>query len=155
MTLICLWPNETVPADLPWSSNMSALLSRSCFCVEAEPGLIRTLIRTLTAPLHLGEIRGKQKGELFFFQCLFICLCRSYLSHAGSSIFAEACEILFYFSAVGHVGSLVAAREPSVVARGIWFPDQGWNPGFLHWKCGVLATGPPGRPEETVLNAKV
>lgn len=99
-TLICLWPNETVPADLSQSSNTSTLLSRSCFCVEAEPGLIRTLIRTLTALLHLGEIRGKQRGELFSFQCLFICLCRSYLSHAGSSVFAEALRP-FSLSAVG------------------------------------------------------
>ena len=30
------------------------------------------------------------------------------------------------------------------MARGFWFPDQGWDPGPLHWKHGVLATGPPG-----------
>lgn len=24
------------------------------------------------------------------------------------------------------------------------FPDQGSNPPSLHWKCGVLMTGPPG-----------
>ena len=33
-----------------------------------------------------------------------------------------------------------------VAAWGIQFPDQGPNPGPLHWKCGVLATGPPGKP---------
>ena len=27
-----------------------------------------------------------------------------------------------------------------------WLPDQGSNPGPLHWECGVLATGPPGKP---------
>ena len=32
-----------------------------------------------------------------------------------------------------------------VVACGIWFPDQGWDPGTLHWKRGVWATGPPGK----------
>ena len=32
-----------------------------------------------------------------------------------------------------------------VVAHGIWFPDQGWNPGPLRWKPGALATGPPGK----------
>ena len=37
-----------------------------------------------------------------------------------------------------HTGSLVAAR-------GIWFPDQGSNPGPLHREHGVLATGPPGK----------
>ena len=32
-----------------------------------------------------------------------------------------------------------------VVACGIVFPDQGLNPGSLHWECKVLATGPPGK----------
>ena len=27
----------------------------------------------------------------------------------------------------------------------IQFPDQGSNPGPLHWECGVLPTGPPGK----------
>ena len=27
---------------------------------------------------------------------------------------------------------------------GLWFPEQGWNPGPLHWELEVLATGPPG-----------
>ena len=30
-------------------------------------------------------------------------------------------------------------------ARGIQFPDQGSNPGPLHWECGVLTTVPPGK----------
>ena len=30
-----------------------------------------------------------------------------------------------------------------VSASGIEFPDQGSNPGPLHWEQGVLATGPP------------
>ena len=30
-----------------------------------------------------------------------------------------------------------------VWACGIYFPDQGSNPGPLHWKHGVLITGPP------------
>ena len=33
----------------------------------------------------------------------------------------------------------------SVAARGIWFPDQGLNPGPQHWEWGVLATGTPGK----------
>ena len=32
-----------------------------------------------------------------------------------------------------------------VAASGIWFPDQGSNPGPLHWEHRVLATGPPGK----------
>lgn len=26
-----------------------------------------------------------------------------------------------------------------------WFPDQGWNPCPLHWKCRVLTSGPHGK----------
>ena len=32
---------------------------------------------------------------------------------------------------------------PSVVACGIQFLDQGWNPGTLHWEHGVLTTAQP------------
>ena len=42
-------------------------------------------------------------------------------------------------SSLWHIGSLVAAR-------GIQVPEQGSNPGPMHWKCGVLATGPPWKP---------
>ena len=33
----------------------------------------------------------------------------------------------------------------SIIACGIHFPDQGSNPGPLHWEHGVLATGPLGQ----------
>ena len=32
-----------------------------------------------------------------------------------------------------------------VVACGIYFPDQGSNPGPLHWECGVSTTGLQGK----------
>ena len=32
-----------------------------------------------------------------------------------------------------------------VVAYRIYFSDQGLNLGLLHWKCGVLASGPLGK----------
>ena len=36
-----------------------------------------------------------------------------------------------------------------LVARcGTHFPDQGLNPGPLHWERDVLATGPPGRSRD-------
>ena len=38
---------------------------------------------------------------------------------------------------------LVVGCDLLVAACGTWFPDQGSNPGPLHWECGVLATGPP------------
>ena len=46
-------------------------------------------------------------------------------------------------SSLWHMGSLVTACELSVAAYGTYFPDQGSNPGPLHWEHGVLATGPP------------
>ena len=57
---------------------------------------------------------------------MFIYLAAPSLSwqHARSSIFAVACTLL-------------------VGVCGIWSPDQGSNPGPLHWEQGVLATGPP------------
>ena len=39
---------------------------------------------------------------------------------------------------------LVVACELSVVACGKEFPNQGSNPGPLHWEQKVLAIGPPG-----------
>ena len=44
-----------------------------------------------------------------------------------------------------HLGSFVAAFELLVTAHGIQFPDQGWDPGPVHWKLGVLATESPGK----------
>lgn len=32
-----------------------------------------------------------------------------------------------------------------VAVCGIWFPDEGSNPGPLHWEHSVFATGPPGK----------
>ena len=42
----------------------------------------------------------------------------------------------------GHSGSAVACELLTVVC-GIQFPDQGLNPGPLHWENRFLATGPP------------
>ena len=36
-------------------------------------------------------------------------------------------------------------HEVLVTALGILFPEQGLNPGPLHWKHRVLATEPPGK----------
>ena len=35
-----------------------------------------------------------------------------------------------------------------VVTCGIWFPHQESNLESLHWKCGVLATGPSGKSQD-------
>ena len=43
-----------------------------------------------------------------------------------------------------HVRSLVSAWELFVLPCGIWFPDQGLDPGSLNWEHRVLATGALG-----------
>ena len=48
-------------------------------------------------------------------------------------------------SQLQHAGSLAAAFKHLVAACGIQFPDEGSNPGPLHWKGRVSATGPPGK----------
>ena len=48
-------------------------------------------------------------------------------------------------AALWSVGALRGGMEHSGVVRGILFPDQGSNPGSLHWECEVIATGPPGK----------
>ena len=69
----------------------------------------------------------------FSFSFLFIWLCWVLL--AAHRIFQ-----------LRHLGSLVVACELLVVTCGIQFPDQGSNPGPLHWECIVLATGHQGSP---------
>ena len=49
-------------------------------------------------------------------------------------------DLFFFFSAM--------ACEVLVAACGIQFPEQGSSPGPLPWECGVLATEPPGKPQE-------
>ena len=51
------------------------------------------------------------------------------------------------WSQLQYVGSLVAACR-------IQFPDQGWNPGPLHWQHGVLTTGPPDKTLVTETEAE-
>ena len=46
--------------------------------------------------------------------------------------------------------SLIETYTLLVVACGTQFPDQGSNPGPLHWEHGVLATTPPGKSTEAL-----
>ena len=41
-------------------------------------------------------------------------------------------------------GSLVVVCGLLIAVHGIWFPDQGANPGPLHWECVVFTPEPPG-----------
>ena len=54
----------------------------------------------------------------------------------------------YFFEVFIYLAMLCLSRdtwESLVGACGIQFPDQGANPGPLHWEHGVLATGPPGK----------
>ena len=42
---------------------------------------------------------------------------------------------------------IIYPHQVLVGSCGVYFPDQGSNLGPLHWECGVLATGPPGKSQ--------
>ena len=69
-----------------------------------------------------------RKGKGFFFFLIFIYFAAPCLS----------CSTQNRQFSLWCVGSIVAAC-------GIQFPDQGSNPGPLHWECEVLAAGPSGK----------
>ena len=72
---------------------------------------------------------------------VFVCICLTALG-LSCRIFHLRCDIQ---------DRLVEAVELLVVACGIQSLNQGLNPGPLHWECGVLSTGPPGKFHHTCL----
>ena len=70
---------------------------------------------------------------------------KKYLLVFYSTVAGLSCGMWDLQSPLQHAGSLVVAHKLLVAACGIQFPDQGLNPGFLHWKLEVLATEPPAR----------
>ena len=52
-----------------------------------------------------------------------------------------------------HQKLLAVACKLLVLACAIQLPDQESNPGPLHWECGFLATGPPGKSQVPTLMA--
>ena len=75
---------------------------------------------------------------------IYLAPARSQLWHAGH-----------LWSLLRCVGSLIAACRLLVKACGIWLPDQGSNPGPLHWELGFLPTGPPGSPSLAIWNSMI
>ena len=67
-------------------------------------------------------------------------------SHSDISFLFKKRIYLFGLS-----GSLAAACKLLVMSYGILFPDQGSNPGPLHWDHGILATQPPGKSLGVIL----
>ena len=68
---------------------------------------------------------SKKKKKNHFLKYMFI-----YLATPGLSCSTRGLRSLLW-----HAGSVVAARKLSVVACGIYFSNQGLNPGPLHWRA--------------------
>jgi len=49
---------------------------------------------------------------------------------------------------------LICLSQVLVAAHGIQYPDEGSNLGLLHWKRRVLATEPPGKSQNEVIEGK-
>ena len=68
-------------------------------------------------------------------------------------------KYLFYLAAQGlsycmrDLSSSLQHADCFVVVGGIQFPDQGSNLDCLHQECGVLATGLPGKPPNSLSQA--
>ena len=60
-------------------------------------------------------------------------------------------NLLFYYFIWLH-RVLVAVFGLLLGPCGIEFPDQGSNPGPLHWECAVLITGLPGKSQVFYFN---
>jgi len=58
---------------------------------------------------------------------------------------AQYSEILVLFILLKTIYVFIWLCWIFTMAGRIWFPDQGFKPGPLHWECGVLATLPPGK----------
>lgn len=65
-------------------------------------------------------------------------------------------RILFFFKTKLCISSASARcyLRRSIFSCSVWdlVPDQGPNPGPLHWEHGVLVTGPPGSPKNSILS---
>ena len=55
----------------------------------------------------------------------------------------------FFLSFLSSSSLLICLSWVLVIACGLWFPDQGLNPGLLHWEHIVLTTGPPEKSRKT------
>ena len=103
--------------------------------------IISSLNIRMNLPLKLNRsfvfFGGKVLG--FFGFLLFVCS-GSQLRQVGSLVAAGG-----LLSCGLWAPQLWHANSQLRHACGIQFPDQGSNPGLLHWEHGVLSTAPPGK----------
>ena len=80
----------------------------------------------------------KIKSQIKPYKC-FLLAQKIGLTHAQTNLFnipfCCCCCFIFFCFVFGHAAQQMRS----------WFPDQGSNPHPLHWKHGVLTTGPPGK----------
>ena len=77
-------------------------------------------------------------------------LCRMFLIRGVSGAFPG---LDWGFSFLAQMPTEVIFLKLYLFAR-CYFPDQELNPCPLHWECGVLTTGPPGKPPEGMLSSR-
>ena len=89
--------------------------------------------------------------------CAHTCLCLGKFLQPTSLIFFNIylfvwlCQVLVVTHRIfdiWHVGCLAVESEVLVGACGIQFPDQGSNPGPLHWEYRVLTTAAPAKSQK-------
>ena len=82
-------------------------------------------------------------NDLFFIYVFNICslIWLHWVLVAASGVF-----LLFFFY-LPLAGSLVLAWD--------LVPDQGLNPGPMHWECRVLATGPSGKSPSVIFDVTI
>ena len=97
--------------------------------------------------VHLQNGLAEPGGCLRFFEAInpmFLCLIcapwKDVLLEPFSFSFFFFFKLFIYLPALCLSCGTLALL---VVACGVWFPDQGLNPGPLNWECGVLTTGLP------------
>ena len=94
---------------------------------------------------HYYEINVHHSHSLYIFTVytqklyrLILCTIILYISFSTVIFKLNISDRIFFFFWPQHVGSQ--------------FPNQELNPSPLHWKHGVLSTGPPGKPSDRILN---
>ena len=97
--------------------------------------------------VHLQNGLAEPGGCLRFFEAInpmFLCLIcapwKDVLLEPFSFSFFFFFKLFIYLPALRLSCGTLALL---VVACGVWFPDQGLNPGPLNWECRVLTTGLP------------
>ena len=113
--------NWLQPPSKPFSLTLEAKHGFCCFLHSVDspplPSTLNVLIPTPTSN-HFQKLPS----------------CQGPAEDSFPLLEATVFFLLFYFLAT-----------PKILVFGSQFPDQGSNLHPLHWECGILTTGPPGK----------